>query len=79
MKDFSLLKRLNKTKDEKPSKLAEGVSYQGYEVEVDGNVQSVSIPLRESDNFEAAVTAQKTPLTRKTLKLLLREYRGIRE
>jgi len=78
MKDFSLLKRLNDTKDEKLSPLAEGISYQGYEIEVDGVVQSVNIPLRESENFESAVTNHKNPLTRKTLKLLLREYRGIR-
>jgi len=78
MEDFSLLQKLNKKQTEKDSPLAEGVTYQQYEVEVDGAVQVVNIPLRESLNFEAAITEQKNPLTRKSLKLLLREYRGIR-
>ncbi len=79
MKDFSLLKRLNKTKTEKTSPLAEGISYQKYEVEVDSKVQLVNIPLRESENFEKAITEHKKPLTRKSLKILLREFRGVRE
>ncbi len=78
MKDFSLIKRLNESTDEETSPLATGISYQQYEIEVDGVAQLVNIPLREADCFETAVTEQKNPLTRKTLKLLLREYRGVR-
>lgn len=78
MEDFSLIKRLNNIEDDKISPLAEGISYQQYEIEVDGNVQLVNIPLREAENFENAITEHKDPLTRKTLKVLLREYRGVR-
>lgn len=78
MENFSLIQKLNKKESEKESPLAEGVTYQQYEVDVDGAVQVVNIPLRESLNFESAITEQKNPLTRKSLKLLLREYRGVR-
>jgi len=78
MKEFSLIKKLNHSKAEKQSPMAEGVDYQKYEVEVDGKVQIVNIPVREIDNFENAVTEQKNPLTRKSLKLILREHRGVR-
>lgn len=78
MEDFSLIQKLNKKNSKEDSPLAEGVTYQQYEIEVDGAVQVVNIPLREALNFESAITEQKNPLTRKSLKLLLREYRGIR-
>lgn len=78
MEDFSLIKRLNETKDDESSPLAEGISYQQYEIEVDGHSQIINIPLREAEKFENAVIEEKNPLTRKTLKLLLRNHRGIR-
>lgn len=79
MKDFSLIQRLNKKDDDKSSPLAEGVSYQKYELEVDGKVQVVNIPVRETDAFENTIVEVKEPLTRKTLKQILREHRGIRD
>lgn len=78
MEEFSLIQRLNEKDDKKPSPLAEGISYQQYEIEVEGKVRNISIPLREAENFEDAVTEYEQPLTRKALKLILREFRGIR-
>ncbi len=78
MEDFSLIYQLNKKETDVHSSLAEGVTYQQYEIEVDSVVQVVNIPLRETLNFETAIAKQKKPHTRKSLKLLLREYRGVR-
>ncbi len=77
MTDFSLINRLN-TKDDTNSPLAEGIQYQQYELEVDGKQQTVNIPLREAVNFEACVVNNDTPLTRKSLKIILRQFRGVR-
>ncbi len=76
MTDFSLIERLNTKEEESP--LAKGVQYQEYEIHVDGKPLTVNIPLREADNFEVYITEQDTPLTRKSLKLMLRQFRGIR-
>ncbi len=78
MDDFSLIKRLNEKEDNNTSPLADGVPYQQYEIDVDGKVQLVNIPLRESENFETAITEHNKPLTRKSMKLFLREFRGVR-
>ncbi len=77
MGDFSLIERLN-TKKDNTSPLARGVQYQQYEIDVDGNPQTVNIPLREAENFEAFMVDNNTPLTRKSLKVILRQYRGVR-
>ncbi len=76
MTDFSLIERLNTKEEESP--LAKGVQYQEYEITVDGNPQTVNIPLREADNFESFITENDSPLTRKSLKVVLRQFRGIR-
>jgi len=76
MTDFSLIERLNKKEDESP--LAKGVQYQQYELEVDGKQQTVNIPLREAENFEEFVVNNNNPLTRKSLKGILRQFRGVR-
>ena len=79
MQDFSLIQRLDKEKDVPSSPMAEGISYQQYELEVDGKVQVVNIPLRETEAFEHTITESEGLLTRKMLKRILREYRGVRE
>jgi hypothetical protein len=79
MENFSLIKKLNAFEEDNPSPMAEGIKYQQYELDVDGKVQVVNIPLRESDAFEKTITETKEPLTRKTLKRILREHRGVRE
>lgn len=81
MSSVPLLNQLNKKLNEDPvdaSPLAEGIEYQEYELEVDGKSATVNIPLREASNFEARIVEFVEPLTRKTVKLLLREFRGIR-
>ncbi len=81
MSSVPLLNQLNKKLNEDPanaSALAEGIKYQEYELEVDGNPATVNIPLREASNFEARIVNITTPLTRKLVKMLLREFRGIR-
>lgn len=72
-----LNKKLTEDADKKSSPLAEGVEYQQYELEVDGKPFNVNIPLREASNFEARIVEHDI-LTRKTVKALLREFRGIR-
>ncbi len=78
MEEFSLIQKLNEKEDTKSSPLADGVSYQQYEIDVDGVVQLVNIPLRETENFEAAIVEYNKPLNRKAMKLFLREFRGVR-
>jgi len=78
MNNFALIDELNTKKEENTSPLAEGIEYQEYELTVDGKPQSVSIPLKESENFEKYLTESNIILTRKTLKVILREFRGIR-
>ena len=78
MKNFSLLKKLNELKDSKKLPLAEGIKYQQYELEVDGKPQIVNIPLKETEQFEKTITKINVPITRKMLKKILREHRGIR-
>lgn len=78
MNDFALIDKLNTKIEENTSPLAEGIEYQEYELTVDGKVQSVSIPLREAENFEKYLTESDIALTRKSLKVILREFRGIR-
>jgi len=78
MNDFALIEKLNTKKEENTSPLAEGIEYQEYELTVDGKAQSVSIPLREAENFEKYLTESNITLTRKALKVILREFRGIR-
>jgi len=78
MTDFALIEQLNTIKDEGSSPLAVGIDYQQYEVKVDGKPLTVSIPLREAVNFEKYMTESAIQLTRKSLKLILREFRGIR-
>jgi hypothetical protein len=73
-----LNKKLSEDEDKKSSPLAEGIKYQQYEVEVNGKPTTVNIPLREAANFEARIVEHDGALTRKTLKVLLREFRGIR-
>jgi len=79
MENFSLIKKLNKSDDKKPSPMAEGIKYQQYELEVDGKVQVVNIPLRETESFEKTIIETEEPLTRKSLKKILREHRGVRQ
>lgn len=79
MKDLPLIEQLNSLdKNEEQSTLPSSIKYQQYELEVDKAAQIVNIPLREAQAFEDAITKIKEPLTRSTLKSLLREFRGIR-
>jgi hypothetical protein len=78
MEKFSLIKKLDEIKDAPPTPLAKGISYQQYELEVDGKIQLVNIPLKETDAFENTIVEEKDPLNRKSLKRILREHRGVR-
>ena len=72
-----LNKKLAEEANEESSPLAEGIKYQQYELKVDGKPFNVNIPLREAANFEERIVKQDE-LTRKIMKALLREFRGIR-
>lgn len=78
MSDFSLIKQLDEGEKESARILPDGIEYQQYELIVDGNERVVNIPVRECEKFEQVVTEMTEPLNRKTLKMLLREFRGIR-
>ena len=78
MKDFSLIKQLDEDDKNDGRILPDGIEYQQYELKVDGNERVVNIPIRECDEFEKVITEMSEPLNRKSLKLLLREFRGIR-
>jgi hypothetical protein len=55
-----------------------GIKYQQYEVEVEGKNVTVSIPLKESANFEQHLMSFTKGLTTEDLRLTLRQFRGIR-
>jgi len=78
MKEFSLIKQLDDEDKDSSRILPDGIEYQQYELHVEGNDRVVNIPVREALNFEKVVTEMTDPLTRNTLKQLLREFRGIR-
>lgn len=78
MKSFSLIKELDEKKDAAPADLTESITYQQYELEVDGKIQVVGIPIRETEAFENTIVETKDPLTRKSLRRILREHRGVR-
>ena len=76
MSEFSLIKKMS----EEPTKplLPEGVAYKRFTVTVDKIDTIVHIPLRESEAFESAIS-ETNKITTRTLRTLLREFRGIRE
>lgn len=78
MKNFSLIKELDKKQDDEPTSLTENIPYKQYELEVDGKVRLVGIPVREIEAFENTIVETEEPLTRKSLRRILREHRGIR-
>jgi len=82
MNEIPLIKTLNtklhEKEAEKSSPLAPGIQYQQYELNVDGKTSTVNIPLREAVRFESYIVETNGSVTRKMLKSLLREFRGIR-
>lgn len=78
MKSFPLIKELQNPKERVP--LAPGVQYQEWNVEVKGHAESVKvhIPIRETENFTNALVEYRDNLDDDTLKIILREHRGIR-
>lgn len=78
-KKFSLLQRLNESNPPKEaSLLPSGVEYQEYLLEVESKDQTIFIPLKECDAFEAAISRQPKYLTRDDLRDILRNHRGIK-
>lgn len=79
-KKFSLLQQLDEaqTIPVKQSPFPKGVEYQEYELDVEGNDQTVFIPLKECDAFEAALSQQTKYLSRDDLRDILRNHRGIK-
>ena len=78
---FSLIQQLD-TKfssvgDQKPD-LPEGIKYQEYTIECEGKDINVLIPLRECEAFETTLEKQYKYLDRESLRLLLRNHRGLR-
>jgi hypothetical protein len=78
MENFSLIKELDKNKDAEAAPLTESIPYQQYELEVDGTIQVVGIHIKEIEAFENTIVETKEPLTRKALRRVLREHRGVR-
>lgn len=76
MSKYSLLQGLESPKA--PVAESTGIQYQQYELEIDGVDRVINIPLREADQFEAAVGELTTDLDGPMLKTLLRQFRGIR-
>ena len=76
MKDFTFIKSLNETKEEKISP-STGINYQEFFITLEEKELKVLIPLRESDNFEEALS-ENIINTTKDLTKLLRQFRGIR-
>ena len=75
MAKFSLIKDLEK---EQSNPKGTGITYQAYEVPVDGKPERVLIPLRECDKFVTSLE-DYDKLDQRSLKLLLRQHRGLRD
>ena len=78
--NFTLIEKLN-TPDiikEDKNPYMHGITYDTYEILVNGKQEEVLIPLKESDNFEKSLMNVNS-LDENDLRKLLREHRGIRK
>ena len=75
MTKFSLIKNLEK---EQSAPKGSGITYQAYEVPVDGKPARVLAPIRECDDFETSLE-DYDKLEEQSLKQLLRKHRGLRD
>lgn len=78
--NFSLLQQLEKNKHSstKTSPFPKGVEYQEYVLEVEGQDQTIFIPLKETIAFETALSLQTKYISTDDLREILRTHRGIK-
>ena len=72
---FDMLKpysRPKKNKDDEPK-----IKYACFEVDTISGTKKVSIPLRETERFEEAISSVSGELTITELKKFVREFRGL--
>lgn len=75
MENFDLINDLQKRSQQSEPENSSNIEYQDYTVKVLGENVLVSVPVRESENFEQVIA--ETPLiTKVKLKTILREHRG---
>lgn len=81
MEKIDLLKKINKELNEGKTGNKENaphIDYQSYDIKIDEKHFTVSVPLRESENFENTITTTSIS-SKRELKKLLREFRGFIE
>ena len=76
MEKFSLFKQLKESAGI-PKPDSNAITYQSYDLPVDGKEISVLIPLRECEAFESTV-GEYEKINKKDLRQILRTHRGIR-
>lgn len=78
MSRFTLIDSLDEEHKEKAAKdpNAPNITYQQYDLDVNGEERGVLIPVRECNNFEEYVS-KMTHITEPKLKQIVREFRGL--
>lgn len=78
MSRFTLINKLDDEHKEQVSKdpNAPNITYQRYDLDVNGKEQGVLIPVRESENFETCVS-EMAYVSDQKLKQIVREFRGL--
>ena len=78
---MSRFKLINDLDDEHKKEAAKdpnapNITYQQYDLDVNGQERSVLIPVRECENFETRLS-NMTLITEQKLKQVVREFRGL--
>ena len=78
MTRFSLINNIDDEVKKEAAKdpNAPNITYQQYDLDVNGQERSVLIPVRECENFEACLS-EMALITEQKLKQVVREFRGL--
>ena len=72
---FNLIKRLHTTK---LTHIDNSIKYNQFDIIVEGKNCTVDIPIKETEEFKQILDNHKEPITRQTLRTLLRHFRGVK-
>jgi hypothetical protein len=78
MSRFSLINNIDDQHKKEAAKdpNAPNITYQRYDLDINGHEQGVLIPVRECENFETRVSSM-AHLSSQKLKEIVREFRGL--
>ncbi len=78
MPRFTLINNLDAEHKKEAAKdpNAPNITYQRYDLDIDGKEQGVLIPVRECENFETSLS-KMSYISNQKLKQVVREFRGL--